>query len=79
MTNLSRKYGFCYKFVFEPLLFILKSKIFAVDFKLSRKLESHKVESVKTNNQKNLKNKIILKVLDFRSQRNLKSKIDNLK
>ncbi|KOP36148.1 hypothetical protein DBB36_15385 [Flavobacterium sp. WLB] len=61
MTNLSRKYGFCYKFVFEPLLFILKSKIFAVDFKLNRKLESHKVESVKPTIKKS-KNKIILKV-----------------
>ena len=29
MNNLSRKYVFCYKFVFELALFILKNKIFA--------------------------------------------------
>lgn len=64
MTNLTRKYVFCYKFVFEAVLFILKSKIFAGDFKL-RKLESHKVESANANNQKKSRNKLILKVLYF--------------
>ncbi|MNT01073.1 hypothetical protein D3C72_1355250 [compost metagenome] len=55
MTNLSRKYVFCYKFVFEVLLFILKSKIFA-DL-ISRKLESFKVE--RTNSLKKSRNKLI--------------------
>ncbi len=62
MTNLSRKYVFCYKFVFEPLIFILKSKIFAGDFKLSQKLESHKVESFYKPTIKKSRNKLILKV-----------------
>ena len=67
MTNLSRKYGFCYKFVFEAVLFILKSKIFAGDFKLSRKLEGHKVLKAKCQKStiKKSRNKLILKVLRF--------------
>lgn len=54
MTNLSRKYVFCYKFVFEPLIFILKSKIFAGDFTLSQKLDSYKLESFTNQQSKNL-------------------------
>ncbi|KRB57664.1 hypothetical protein ASD98_05145 [Flavobacterium sp. Root186] len=69
MTNLSRKYGFCYKFVFEPLLFILKSKIFAVHLEFVISKINYKSEN--KINQKKILNK------DFNSKS--KSKIRNLK